>query len=302
MQFAPADFESVRCDFCGADDYTKRYEKRGFWMVQCDQCGLVYTNPRLTRKKIHALYDADYFQGHGFDTSVDYVKEAAEHAGTERFTLDDWDCECISALLSKQGRSPAGADLIEIGCGTGVWLDKAKKHGFRCHGLELSEYAAGFVRRTGIPVETTSIEDSTHSDGSFDVVVMREVIEHLPRPIESLRTVYRWLKPGGVLFMATGNYDCLERRLKGSGWPYFMPEGHLTLFSNKTLTAYLEKVGFSYVNVTNQGDKLMEVLRSNGIITPGSARPRNPFKRLVFQLVRGINHCISSGMRIYAVK
>ncbi|MBS1902655.1 MAG: methyltransferase domain-containing protein [Bacteroidetes bacterium] len=302
MHFAPSDFESVHCDFCGADDYTKRYEKRGFWMVQCNHCGLVYTNPRLTQEKISALYDADYFQGHGFDESVNYVKEVNEHSGKERFTLDDWDCDCIASLIASHGPSANGAKLLEIGCGTGVWLDKARKHGFDCHGLELSEYAAGFVRNMGIPVETKSIEDANFAEGSFDVIVMREVIEHLPHPLQSLQTVHKWLRSGGVLFMATGNYDCPERKLKGSDWFYFMPEGHLTVFSNKTMTAYLKKVGFASVNVTNQGDKLMEMLRSNGIIGPGSAKPRNPFKRVIFGLVRGVNHFISSGMRIYAVK
>ncbi len=303
MEFLPSDFEAVRCDLCGADDYTKRYEKRGFWMVQCNKCGLVYTNPRLKQEKIAALYDADYFQGHGFDKSIDYVKDVTQHTSHNNFTLEDWDCDCISALLKKYMPSLSGkAKLLEIGCGTGVFLDKAKKHDFDCHGLELSEYAANFVRQMGIPVETKSIEDASYPDNSFDVIVMREVIEHLPHPMQSLKTVHRWLKPGGVLFMATGNYDCPERKLKGSDWFYFMPEGHLNIFSNKTMTEYLNKVGFKYVNVTNQGDKLMDMLRTNGFITPGSAKPGNPLKRLVFGVVRGINHFISSGMRIYAVK
>jgi 2-polyprenyl-3-methyl-5-hydroxy-6-metoxy-1,4-benzoquinol methylase len=303
MQFQPTDFEYIRCDYCNSDDFTKRYEKRGFNMVQCNKCGLVYTNPRLKQEKIAALYDADYFQGHGFDQSIDYVKDVKDHNTKDAFTLEDWDCDCIKSLLKKfQPQNTKPYSLLEIGCGTGVFLDKAKKHGFDCHGLELSEYAANFVRQMGIPVETKSIEDANYPDNTFDVIVMREVIEHLPHPKESLETIHKWLKPGGVLFMATGNYDCPERKLRGSDWFYFMPEGHLNIFSNKTMTEYLKTVGFKYVNVTNQGDKLMEMLRSKGFITPGSAKPTNPIKRIGFGIVRGINHFISSGMRIYAVK
>jgi 2-polyprenyl-3-methyl-5-hydroxy-6-metoxy-1,4-benzoquinol methylase len=302
MQFQEQDFEHVVCDFCGADDYTKRYEKRGFWMVQCNKCGLVYTNPRLKQEKIAALYDADYFQGHGFDKSIDYVKDVKEHTkGTDDFTLEDWDCDNILALLSETP-NPKSYTLLEIGCGTGVFLDKARKHGFDCRGLELSEYAANFVRQMGIPVETKSIEEASYPPNSFDAIVMREVIEHLPHPMESLKTIYSWLKPGGVLFMATGNYDCPERKLRGSDWFYFMPEGHLNIFSNRTMHNYLAKVGFTKIHVTNQGDKLTEMLRSKNIITPGEAKPRNIFKRSVFIIVRSINHFISSGMRIYAVK
>jgi 2-polyprenyl-3-methyl-5-hydroxy-6-metoxy-1,4-benzoquinol methylase len=299
MLFHEQDLEYVRCDFCGADDYTKRYERRGFWMVQCNKCGLVYTNPRLKQEKIAALYDADYFQGHGFDKSVDYVKDVKEHITKDDYTLEDWDCDNIRALLNKSQNS---LKLLEIGCGTGVFLDKARKHGFDVHGMELSQYAANFVREMDIPVETKSIEDASYPPESFDAIVMREVIEHLPHPLESLRTVYSWLKPGGVLFLATGNYDCPERKLRGSDWFYFMPEGHLNIFSNHTMTNYLRRVGFRKVNVTNQGDKLMEILRNWNILAPNEAKPRNIFKRSVFIIVRSINHFISSGMRIYAVK
>jgi hypothetical protein len=131
---------------------------------------------------------------------------------------------------------------------------------------------------------------------------MREVIEHLPHPLESLRTVRSWLRPGGVLFMATGNYDCPERKLRGSDWFYFMPEGHLYYFSNKTMANYLKKAGFSKVMVTNQGDMLMEKLRGWGVLTPGEFKPGNVLKRGVFSIVRGLNHFVSSGMRIYAIK
>ncbi len=260
---------------------------------------MVYTNPRLTNAKIAELYDADYFQGHGFDTSVNYVREVGEF--TEKkddYTLHDWDVDCIAALV----RGAKGKKLLEIGCGTGVFLAKAREHGFDCAGLELSSYAAEFVRSMGISVETKSIEEANYAEGTWDVIVMREVIEHLPHPLESLETVRKWLKPDGVLFMATGNYDSPERKVKGSDWFYFMPEGHLYYFSNRTMQKYLRKAGFRIVRVTNQGDMLMEWLRKNGILERGHAEPRNLLRRVVFQLVRAVNHFISSGMRIYAVK
>ncbi|MDP4199491.1 MAG: class I SAM-dependent methyltransferase [Bacteroidota bacterium] len=299
MDFQPADFESLSCDLCGADAPRLRYEKRGFRIVECSRCGMVYTNPRLKGAKIGELYDADYFQGHGFDQSVNYVRdvdEFGEHKAS--YDLHDWDLDTIQTMLAK----PSARSLLEIGCGTGVFLAKAKAHGFDVHGLELSEYAAGFVRNMGIPVDTKSIEDADFPQNSWDVIVMREVIEHLPHPLESLKTIHGWLKPGGVLFMATGNYNCPERKIKGKDWFYFMPEGHLYYFSNRTMRKYLRTAGFRTIRVTNQGDMLMELLRKRGILEAGQAAPRNAVKRLVFYLVRAVNHFISSGMRVYAVK
>lgn len=298
LEFQPTDFESLACDLCGAKDSVQRYTKRGFNIVQCRRCGMVYTNPRLKGPKIAELYDADYFQGHGFDKSVNYVRDVDEFgAHKTQYDLHDWDLDSVRSMLRSNGKR-----MLEIGCGTGVFLAKAREHGFDVSGLELSEYAAGFVCEMGIPVETKSIEDADFPENSFDAIVMREVIEHLPHPLESLRTVHRWLKPGGVLFMATGNYDSPERKLRGSDWFYFMPEGHLYYFSNNTMGKYLKQVGFKTIRVTNQGDMLMEMLRKWGVLTPSQAAPRNPVKRLVFGLMRAVNHYISSGMRVYAVK
>ena len=311
MNFQPSDFEKVPCDLCGADDTVLRYTKRGFSIVQCNKCGMIYTNPRLTGEKIAQLYDADYFQGHGFDKSVDYVGDVSIYdKKPDEYTLNDWDLDTIKSMLTDGDSTPeppplsrgGGARLLEIGCGTGVFLAKAREHGFDCEGLELSSYAADFVRGMGIPVQTKSIEEADFAENTWDAIVMREVIEHLPQPMESLKTIHRWLKPGGVLFMATGNYDCPERKLRGSEWFYFMPEGHLYYFSNRTMVKYLRKAGFRTVRVTNQGDKLMELLRNNGFLKTGEAIPRNVFARLVFHSVRAFNHFISSGMRVYAVK
>lgn len=275
---------------------------------------MVYTNPRLKGAKIGELYDADYFQGHGFDKSIDYVRDVKDYSDVKddgnsktKYSLDDWDLDTIHELLvnNSDTRHPipdTRPTLLEIGCGTGVFLAKAREHGFECSGLELSSYAAEFVRKMGLPVETKSIEEANFPEHSWDAIMMREVIEHLPHPMESLKTIHKWLKPGGVLFMATGNYDCPERKLRGAEWFYFMPEGHLYYFSNRTMAKYLRKAGFRTVRVTNQGDLLMEMLRKYGILEPGHPIPRNILKRLVFHIVRAVNHFISSGMRVYAIK
>src|SRR5947209_1913525 len=138
MEFLPTDFETLPCDFCGSEERALRYTKRGFAIVQCEKCGMVYTNPRLKAEKIGELYDADYFQGHGFDTSVNYVREVDEYGEHQKtYTLNDWDADTIAELLGKQvaRTPPATRRLLEIGCGTGVFLAKAREHGFYVEGL-----------------------------------------------------------------------------------------------------------------------------------------------------------------------
>lgn len=291
------DLEKVNCNFCGADDYKIKYVKDGYNIVQCNKCRLVYVNPRLTQKAINQLYDEDYFLGEGFDKSIQYQDEFNELS--DKTDLSDWDASTIKEFLQIKEQTPK---LLDIGCGMGLFLWKAKKVGFDVEGIELSPFAAEFVRAKGIKVRDKSIYEEKLPENYYDAISMKEVIEHLPDPKAALQNVYESLKPGGVLFMTTGNYDCPERKLRGKDWFYFMPEGHIYVFSNKTMTNYLREIGFSKIMVTNQGDLLMNILLTKKFIETDKFKPSNIFKKSVYNTVRMVNHFISSGMRIYAVK
>ena len=289
--------EHVTCNLCGSDEYSVRYIKDGYNIVQCNKCDLVYINPRLTQEAINQLYDENYFLGEGFDKSIQYQKEFDELSN--KIDLSDWDASSIKELLDTDEQKPK---LLDIGCGMGLFLWKAMEAGFDVEGIELSPFAADFVRSKGINVRDKSIYEEKLPGNHYDAISMKEVIEHLPDPKAALKNICDSLKPGGVLFMTTGNYACPERKLRGKDWFYFMPEGHIYVFSNKTMTKYLKQIGFSKVMVTNQGDLLMNMLLQKHIIETDNFKPSNILKRSIFTSVRAVNHFISSGMRIYAIK
>lgn len=290
------DLEKVKCNYCQSDNYTTVYVKEGFNIVKCKICGLVYVNPRLTEQAIKQLYDNNYFKGEGFDKSIEYEKEFFDKCNT--IDLMDWDLSTLKEFIKEDKE----INLLDIGSGMGLFLYKAKKKGFNVKGLELSDYAVNFSLKQGLSAENNSIYGATLPNNFYNIVSMKEVIEHLPDPKKALQIIYSTLKPKGVLFITTGNYNCPERKLRGKEWFYFMPKGHIYIFNPKTIKNYLKEVGFSKVIVTNQGDLLMNFLLKINVIDTQRFVTKNIIKKIVFYLVRFINHFISSGMRIYAIK
>ncbi|GAB4142405.1 MAG: class I SAM-dependent methyltransferase [Ignavibacteriales bacterium] len=289
--------KKVVCGLCGKNNFKTKYVVDGFNYVQCQECGFVYVNPRLAKEEITQLYNEDYFTGNGFDKSVEYRKEFEQQSW--QIDLNDWDISSINYFLGKKSESK---NLLDIGCGMGLFLWKAKKKGFNVEGLELSDFAAQFVKSNGIKVQQKSIDDAELQNNYFDAIVMKEVIEHLPDVKSSLNKIYSAMKKNGVLFLTTGNYNCPERKLRGSNWFYFMPTGHLQVFSHQSIKNILIQTGFRKVIVTRQGDLLMNFLLRNKILDTSNYKPNNFLKRVLFELIRFINQFISSGMRVYAIK
>ena len=98
-------------------------------------------------------------------------------------------------------------------------------------------------------VHTGTLADAPLDGRSFDAVIMRNVIEHVPDPKGDLERAATLLRPGGVLVLRTDNVASLDARLFRSLWYGYDFPRHLTLFSPATLTAYVEAVGLEITRV-----------------------------------------------------
>jgi SAM-dependent methyltransferase len=113
--------------------------------------------------------------------------------------------------------------------------------------------AASRAREKGLPCITSSIEDCSWPEGSFDVIIMSMVLEHLSDPLSILRRVNRLLKPGGRLLLSVPNINGIEARLFGSYAYTLQVPTHLAHFTPKTLSRMLSEAGFDDLEVTYQG-------------------------------------------------
>lgn len=227
----------VACELCGEDDplllfegSDRRHEVPGrHLMVQCRRCGHVYLSPRPDAQALAQHYPDDYIP----------FRERPGIFGLPGTALRIREAHWLSRLL------PPGARLLEIGCATGDLLGPLRARGFDVVGVEPNARAAAIAREeSGLEVHTGSLATIALDTGSFDAVVMRMVIEHLPEPRAELARVRDLLRDRGSVIISTENVECLERRLFGEDWYGFDVPRHLHMFTPASLSRLLRAVGF----------------------------------------------------------
>jgi SAM-dependent methyltransferase len=226
------------------------YSQRNYELRRCEACGFAFiANPWTDFEQI---YDDRYYAGQGADPLVDYRFELDEPGRTIRHY--EW-----RGITRRVERLVGGLDRIQwldFGCGNGGLVRYLLKHtGVSACGFEQGAIATS-AQACGIPIR--SAEALEQERGSFDVVTAIEVLEHAIDPLAELRTIRRLLRPGGLLFLTTGNAAPFSARL--ASWPYVVPEIHVSFFEPRTLDHALRECGFRPAHVPTD-DGFDEILK-----------------------------------------
>lgn len=205
--------EWANCPVCESAESAFLFEKDWFRHVQCPQCGMVYMNPRMNEAATHAFYNSDVNEIYN-ETKFDRVSASTE--------MDDHINYDNLALIDGFRNGRKGV-LLEIGSAKGHFLTKAREKGYSIYGLELNQKNYNYSRANlGDTILDVDLSEAHFDDDSFDIVYMRDVIEHIPAPKSFLREVSRVTKPGGIVFIDTHNID---------GWIYKITRGrHVVIF------------------------------------------------------------------------
>ncbi|MBI5878468.1 MAG: class I SAM-dependent methyltransferase [Chloroflexi bacterium] len=138
--------------------------------------------------------------------------------------------------------------LLEVGCGTGLFLDEMRSCGWNVSGVEPSLHASAYARESlGLNVFSGSLEQFDLSGRSFDVICMWDVLEHLPDPAKALVRLAASLDPGGLLVFSVPNLEGIERRLFKSYWAGWDLPRHLYLVPRRALADLLYQNGLTVV-------------------------------------------------------
>lgn len=231
------------CDLCGSGSWrvfaTKGRGGSSLTTVICNDCGLVYTNPRLEAGENAEFYHESYWGSYKNQSAPD-----------EKFFQRRVPKIKEMVALLRPHLMP-GVRVLEVGTSVGALLSGMKEAAGgdgQFTGIEPHGGHAKFAReKKGLDVHAGLLEEIAPqlSPDSFDLAVMNHVLEHTLSPTEVLLTVRSLLKRGGLFVIEVPNVEAPGSRLS-----HFFHHAHHYNFSPRTITRLAAKTGFAVQRVT----------------------------------------------------
>jgi SAM-dependent methyltransferase len=211
------------------------YTKLGYEIFRCGYCSLAQTKfTEPMEEFIKRFYSKGYYTG-------DPRFGAFFHYEEDRACINRNTAQSLSRLKKIK---PSGR-LLDVGCAMGFFVEQAQKTGYDAYGFDPSAYAVKKARnKLQDRVKEGTIASVFYPKESFDIITMFDVFEHLGDPVADIKKLKAYLKPDGVLLIATGNTRSLAAKILGKNWTFYSPPQHLFYFTPDNLVTALGRAGF----------------------------------------------------------
>jgi SAM-dependent methyltransferase len=216
--------EEIKQAFCASSNHVLLDQ-----VVRCEQCNLVYVNPRPLQDLLLS----------GYADAEDPLFAAQNEPRIQTFH------KTLQATLKRLHMSGEGKRVLDVGCAGGAFLVAAQKCGFEAVGVEPARWMAAFGRKTyGVDIRSGILAPGMFPEKSFDMITLWDVVEHLPQPKETLDLIHSLLKPGGILLVNYPDIGSWAARMLGQRWPFWLSV-HLLYYTRPTIAEQLRQSGFS---------------------------------------------------------
>lgn len=195
------------------------------YLVKCTDCDMIYESPRYDAATIVKGYMAS---------------QEADHDSQYPMRVNSF----YQALVKHTHLiPPKGARVLDIGTAGGAFLDAARKFGYDAHGMEPSADLVARGKARGLQIEQGTIDNHSFEPGSFDMVCLWDVIEHLPDPKAALVEIRKLLKPDGIFLINFPDIGTTQAKLAGRRF-WWILSVHLHHFTRKSIRDICDRTGF----------------------------------------------------------
>jgi SAM-dependent methyltransferase len=232
-----------QCPVCGNTHFSpylicKDYliSKQDFAIQQCTNCGFRLTNPRPTADRIGEYYKSEDYVSHN-DSGGGLINTA--YRTVRSYTLQS-KLALINKLNKGQGR------ILDVGCGTGAFLETCKNGGWAVMGMEPDPDARAIaVQKLSVPIQPSL--DELSGMGPFDIISLWHVLEHIPDLNHAIPQLKNLLAGEGTLLIAVPNSDSYDATYFKEYWAAYDVPRHLHHFTPSTIEPLFKKHGFRLV-------------------------------------------------------
>lgn len=186
-------------------------------------------------------FDEKYFSTHTY-ADVTFAK----------YSMYWWSNRFYARLARRYGKR--GARLLEIGSGLGHLVGQLEDS-FETYGMDVNYWAVeqskSVVNKSAL--QTASAQELPYKDNSFNVVIIKHIVEHLPDPKKAVAEIGRVTETGGTLILATPNLDSLLKPWKGEKWIGYQDPTHISLKKPVEWLSYIKEAGFEVQRVFADG-------------------------------------------------
>lgn len=206
--------------------------------VQCEACKLVYLSPRLDAASLRELYRLWY--GYAYRN----IFSDSQHLSDRTVEFRDHHLRCLQRHMPRAGK------VLDVGSGSGLFLNIARAQGWQGTGIELDQATAKWAsEQYGLDIRFGTLKTALSPEDRFDAITMFDYLEHTDKPGPDLAAAARHLDPGGVILIRVPNQAGWQSRFMKQGWLAVI-SNHLSYFSPESLTTALEANGFEMLEVT----------------------------------------------------
>ena len=228
------------CPVCSGSNLLKKLDcidhsttKEKFTIVSCETCEFTFTNPRPKDNSLGRYYKSDMYISHTNNTK-----------GLFNWMYHTVRKYAIGTKLNLLKRTSKNKNHLDIGCGTGEFLNACKNAGYNTKGIEPSELA----RKQAIKNFNLSVSENTNLDqfeeNQFNSISMWHVLEHVPSINKTIEEFNRILSEKGKVIIAVPNHKSWDANYYKEFWAGWDVPIHLWHFSKLSIEKLFNNYNF----------------------------------------------------------